>query len=92
MPVGSFSPNPFGVHDTAGNVREWVEDCWHKNYNNAPADGRAWGKEDGGNCHLRVIRGGSWKDGCGDVRSANRGRLTPDDRGNFIGFRLAQDL
>ena len=35
-PVGSLKPNPFGLYDTAGNVCEWVEDCYHGNYNSAP--------------------------------------------------------
>jgi len=39
--VGSFPPNGFGLHDVHGNVREWVEDCWHESYAGAPRDGRA---------------------------------------------------
>ena len=39
----------------------------------------------------RVARGGSWADTPRGVRSAARGEDTPDDRGGFVGFRLAQD-
>src|SRR5947209_14717131 len=38
-PVGSFRPNGFGLFDTAGNVAEWMEDCWNDNYRGAPRDG-----------------------------------------------------
>jgi formylglycine-generating enzyme required for sulfatase activity len=91
-PVGSFKPNSFGLHDTAGNVWEWVEDCWHENYNGAPTDGRAWREENGGMCNLRVIRGGSWDLNPVNLRSSNRGWNTADIRYDLIGFRLAQDL
>ena len=57
-PVGSFGANAWGLHDMAGNVWEWVEDCWHENYARAPSDGTAW--TSGGNCGRRVLRGGSW--------------------------------
>ena len=34
--VSSFKANPFGLYNITGNVFEWVEDCYHENYNNAP--------------------------------------------------------
>jgi formylglycine-generating enzyme required for sulfatase activity len=90
-PVGSFQPNPWGLYDTAGNVWEWVQDCWHRNYNGAPEEdgSKAW--EEGGDCNLRVIRGGSWGDGPGGARSAARSMLEPVTRSYALGFRLAQD-
>jgi formylglycine-generating enzyme required for sulfatase activity len=91
-PVGSFYVNPFGLYDTAGNVMEWVQDCWHDSYKGAPNDGSAWEGEGGGDCRLRVLRGGSWGGGPGYLRSANRTRNNPGTRFDFVGFRLAQDL
>ena len=35
-PVGSFAPNAFGLHDTHGNLFEWVEDCWNDDFKGAP--------------------------------------------------------
>lgn len=40
----------------------------------------------------RVIRGGSWDGGPGDLRASHRGRYDTDARGNFLGFRLVQDI
>ena len=40
----------------------------------------------------RVIRGGSWGDEPEFVRTSFRDRFSADDRGNLIGFRLAQDI
>jgi formylglycine-generating enzyme required for sulfatase activity len=45
--VGSFAPNKFGLHDMVGNVFEWTEDCFHRNYKGAPSDGSAWIKDGG---------------------------------------------
>ena len=91
-PVGSFKPNPFGLYDTAGNVWEWVEDCWHDNYNGAPADGSAWKEAGGGNCGRRVIRGGSWYDRPEYLALVEPGQVLPDSRYNLVGFRLVQDI
>ena len=89
-PVGSFEPNAFGLYDMHGNVREWVEDCWHDNYEGAPSDGRAW--TSGGDSSGAVVRGGSWYVNPRVLRSAFRFGYTPSDRGNTVGFRLVQDL
>jgi formylglycine-generating enzyme required for sulfatase activity len=73
-PVGSFRANDFGLYDTAGNVWEWVKDCWHDSYDGAPTDGSAWVN---GDCSSRVLRGGSWIVVPRFVRSAYRDRLAP---------------
>src|SRR6516162_8380458 len=65
-PVGSFQPNALGLYDMVGNVWEWVEDCYHENYNGAPTDGSAWTSDD---CRHRVARGGAWYSFPGNLRS-----------------------
>ena len=70
----------------SGNAREWVQDCWHDSYADAPNDGSAWEEED---CRHRVIRSGSWYGKPSCVRSANRFWYTANFRNNNMGFRLA---
>ena len=90
VPVGSYAPNDFGVHDTAGNVWEWVADCWQKDYAGAPATGAARTGDD--DCGPRPRRGGSWRSIAGVVRSAVRYWSTRDHRTDAIGYRLARNL
>jgi formylglycine-generating enzyme required for sulfatase activity len=87
-PVGSFPPNPFGLHDTAGNALEWVADCYRPNYNAAPADGRA---VDEPGCPKRVARGGSYRSPVASLRSDRRQAFPPDTRSPHLGFRVARD-
>ena len=84
--VGSFKPNPFGLYDMGGGVDQWVEDCWHKNYQGAPADGSAWVEAE---CASHVIRSGSWKNDARYVRPSNRDSYDTNVRYPTHGFRVA---
>lgn len=88
--VGQKLPNAFGLFDIHGNVREWVEDCWHENYNGAPADGSPW--TTGCTIIFHILRGGSWKGNARFLSSALRYSDHPDNRSDGYGFRLARDL
>jgi formylglycine-generating enzyme required for sulfatase activity len=87
-PVRSFPPNAFGLYDMLGNVWQWTQDCWHNNYDGAPADGSPWN----GICFGRILRGGAWLFGPADIRAAKRLGDGVDDRNNTNGFRVARTL
>ncbi len=89
-PVASFGENQFGLFDMLGNVLEWTEDCWHGNYQNAPADGSAWKEASGGDCGRRVVRGGSWLNDPQNLRSADRLGYGSGVVGSYLGFRIAR--
>ena len=72
-----------------GSVWEWVADCWHNSYKGAPADGHAWDEQI---CRIRVIRGGSWRDGGAYMMSTTRFKYDASVRQNQNGFRVARDL
>lgn len=90
--VGTKKANEFGLQDLSGNVFEWVEDCWHDTYTQAPLDGSAWVETDGKICKGHVIRGGSWYYDPQALRASARGNSPVGNRGSSLGFRLAQDL
>jgi formylglycine-generating enzyme required for sulfatase activity/class 3 adenylate cyclase len=84
--VGSLRPNPFGLYDMGGGVDQWVEDCWHKNYQGAPSDGSPWVE---GDCVSHVIRSGSWKNDARYARPTNRDSYDTNVRYPTHGFRVA---
>ncbi len=85
--VGALPANPFGLHDIGGGFAEWVEDCWHKNYHAAPADGLAWLGPD---CRERVLRGGSWRNDASYTRLASRDYYDASVRYPTHGVRLVR--
>ncbi len=88
-PAGSFAPNAFGVYDMHGNVYEWVADCAHDDYVGAPTDGSPWLEKE---CRFQQIRGNDWTEAPIFSRSGNRNDLYPNERGDWIGFRVMRDL
>jgi formylglycine-generating enzyme required for sulfatase activity/predicted Ser/Thr protein kinase len=88
-PVGSFEPNKLGVYDLAGNVFEWVADCWNENYQNAPTNGLAWAD---GDCSRHVLRGGSWFSRPEYLRATYRNSFPADYRSSSFGFRIVREL
>ena len=87
--VGSLPANPWGLHEMHGNVWEWVEDCWHYDYEGAPTDGQVWV---GGDCSFRAVRGGSWNYDPRGLRAAIRYDVAPGDRYYDLGFRVARTV
>ncbi len=88
-PVGSFVTNSFLLNDTAGNVMEWVADCWHDTYARAPIDGSAWINP---GCADHVIRGGSWSSAKEEFSSAHRFTAKASFTDARLGFRIAVNL
>ena len=87
--VGSFPPNPFGLHDMNGGVMEWIADCWFGDYQGAPNDGSA---RIAANCPQRGLRGGSWRNDHSYATATSRLSYDADVRYYTNGFRVARDL
>ena len=86
-PVGTYLPNPFGLHDVSGNVWEWCSDFYGP-FTKDPAKDPV-GQKTG---PYRIMRGGPWNDSWGPRRSAFRFKLPDDLRWNRHGARLVLPL
>jgi formylglycine-generating enzyme required for sulfatase activity len=89
--VQAYDPNPWGVYQVHGNVREWCQDAYVPTLDGIPGDGSARGRPEIGRSS-GVLRGGSWYNYPVYLRSADRYRGLPDDREVYFGFRVARTL
>ena len=83
----SYPKNGFGLYDMAGNVAQWLEDCWTLTYRGAPTDGVA---PKVASCAMRDVRGGSFETTSAYIKPTARFRASADTRSPSIGFRVAR--
>jgi formylglycine-generating enzyme len=91
-PVGSYPPNPWGLHDVHGNVFEWCRDWYHAKLPGGADPDLYWERAaatvNRTGSVSRVRRGGCWADEGWPCRSAFRVRFEPERRSDHIGFRV----
>ncbi|RUQ38206.1 MAG: hypothetical protein EKK71_01610 [Candidatus Competibacteraceae bacterium] len=86
-PVGHYLPNTLGLHDMAGNVWEWTCSEYNPNYGRSEQQCSTRRSNES----QRVVRGGAWNSGPGDLRSAKRLPQKPDQRNPTTGFRVIME-
>jgi formylglycine-generating enzyme required for sulfatase activity len=84
-PVGGLKSNPWGLHDVHGNVHEWCQDWFDRNYYSQSPSNDPSGPSSG---LAKVLRGGDWGSDAWYCRCASRSLSSPDRRSSRVGFRL----
>lgn len=95
--VGCFplGASPYGVHDMAGNVREWTISLWGEGFDDLKY-GYPYSFNDGredlsaNKNYMRVLRGGLFRDSIKVARCASRFRFGPESKNRRIGFRVVK--
>ncbi len=86
-PVGQLKPNAWGLYDMHGNVHEWCQDWFDRNYYGVSGKKSPVGPKDGLG---KVSRGGDWGSEEWYCRSAIRSLSSPSRRSNRLGFRVVK--
>ena len=89
-PVNSYDPagaSPYGALNMAGNVKEWVRDWYDSGYYDVSPEYNPLGPTSG---NEKGIRGGSFDDNPGNIRTANRYSNVPGWTWYSVGFRCAR--
>ena len=86
-PVGQKQPNNLGLHDTLGNVLEWVHDWYADAYYSVSPPVDPLGPVSG---TYRVLRGGSWNYDSNVGRVSRRDIAVPGVDSDHAGFRAAR--
>jgi formylglycine-generating enzyme required for sulfatase activity len=87
-PVAQKQPNAWGLYDMHGNVYEWCQDWYDKNY----PSGNVTDPTGPSSGSLRVLCGGSWSSLAEFCRSAIRYGKFSVTRNLYLGFRLVREL
>lgn len=87
--VGSKRPNAWGLYDMHGNVWEWCQDAFEQDYAKHPGTQAALTAGTGEASY--VYRGGCWRSGPEECRSAVRFAGPDELRSDVVGFRVAMD-
>ncbi len=91
-PVGRKKPNPWGLYDMYGNVAQWCNDFYGKDYYKDSPPSNPHGPNDG---DRYVLRGGAWNSKATELSSSRRAGESPGFEDacfsrDAIGFRCVR--